>query len=104
MTWMPGRCAKASASARASPVPPRISIRSESGTADDRSIAVHDDDFDRGPAVEHGEGLGPGIAGKDLAQGQPLGLAEGENFAGRIGRPGGGYDVGGGTEALKPFG
>src|SRR5579862_7387890 len=104
MTATPGRRAKASASARASPVPPRIKILSESGTADDRSIAVHDDDLDRGLAVEHGKGLGLRIIGEDLAEGQPLGLAEGKNFAGRIGSPGGGLNVGTRAEAPEPFG
>ena len=57
-------------------MPPRIRIRLEPGTADDRSVAVHDDDFHGRLALEHGKGLGLRFAGNHIARGDFLQFGE----------------------------
>src|SRR5215813_4427231 len=69
ITLTPARAASASASCRASPVPPRIKTRLESGTADHLASAIYDDDLDDGAAVERGESLGACLGGDEIAQG-----------------------------------
>src|SRR4051794_39494631 len=79
-TVNPVRPASASASTRASPVPPKISKRLEPGTPDEASLAIDDDDLDRGLSVEQSQGLLPGTCGDEVAQRQSFGLREAEYF------------------------
>src|SRR6185369_376123 len=85
MTVRLSRAAKASASCRASPVPPRIRSLLESGTAHHLSPAVDDDDLDRDLAIDHGQGLVARLPRDEIAQRQPRRLCHSQNLTRCIG-------------------
>src|SRR5258706_7009494 len=86
VTSSPGRMAKASASARASLVPPRISNRLEGGTAGNFPTTIDDKDFDIGFSAEEAERLFLRSPRDQIAQGKTARPRYSQNLARRVGR------------------